>query len=433
MSISYKTKIIIDHTIGIIGIIILRYVGKYLSILLSRDHSMPSEPKAIVLAKIVGLGSIVYSSSLCKALKIKFPSAKIIYITSKSNLGLVERLNAVDEVLCLNDKGILSIISSVFNIIITLWRYRPELYFDLEVYSSFSAILATLSLARNRYGYYGRSAEFKKNLHTHMIFFNTRRHISDIYKQMALCVNASEINRLNEIITLSDKDREECNSVLKKLNIDNSKMIIVNPNASELCFERKWPLEKWVEYLSLSLKRFKEYMFLLVGAPDEEDYVSEIYKRLPADLMAKVHNVVGKFSLGGFLGLIEKCDLMVTNDSGPLHIALALGRPTVSMWGPTDYEHHVPKDGLQEILYCKTYCAPCLHHASFPPCEGDNKCMKSLPVMNVVEATERLLLKIRVGDSVGRRNADRLHSVQITRHDLEDINPVIHHWNSSHS
>ena len=53
--------------------------------------------------------------------------------------------------------------------------------------------------------------------------------------------------------------------------------------------------------------------------------------------------------------------------------------------------------------------------------------------MNVVEATERLLLKIRVGDSVGRRNADRLHSVQITRHDLEDINPVIHHWNSSHS
>jgi len=433
MSLSYKTKIIVDHSIGIVCVIILKFVGKFLSILLSRDHSIPSEPKAVVLAKIVGLGSIVYSGSLCKLVKIKFPSAKIIYITSKSNLELVKRFNAVDEVLCLNDKGIYSILSSVFNIIFTLWRYKPELYFDLEVYSSFSAMLATLSLARNRYGFYRKSAEFKKNLHTHMIFFNTRKHISEIYKQMALSVNASGISRLNEIITLRDKDREECHSVLKKLNIDNNRMIIVNPNASELCFERKWPQEKWVEFLSLSLKRFKEYTFLLVGAPDEEDYVSEIYEKLSTELMAEIHNVAGKFSLGGFLGLIEKCDLMITNDSGPLHIALALERPTVSMWGPTDYEHHVPMYGLQEILYCKTYCAPCMHHASFPPCQGDNKCMKSLPVMNVVEATERILFKIRVRDTVGRRNADGLHSVQVTHHDLVDFNPIILHQNISHS
>ena len=59
-----------------------------------------------------------------------------------------------------------------------LWHYKIDLYFDLEVYSAFSTILATLSLARNRYGFYIANTNFRREPHTHLVYFNDYRQIS---------------------------------------------------------------------------------------------------------------------------------------------------------------------------------------------------------------------------------------------------------------
>jgi len=70
---TYKHKILIDRTFGTAAVMILRFFTRLLGMLLKRDHSCPERPKTIVVAKIVGLGSIIYTTSLCRSLKERFP------------------------------------------------------------------------------------------------------------------------------------------------------------------------------------------------------------------------------------------------------------------------------------------------------------------------------------------------------------------------
>lgn len=430
MAVSYKAKILIDHTLGVAVAVVFKLAAKALSVVLRRDHSVPTNPKSIVVAKLVGLGSIVYTGVLCRALREKFPSAKIIYITSLSNKALAERLHGVDEVLCIKADGVFGIIRSGFGVVFGLWRFRPELYFDLEVYSSFSAILATLSLARNRYGLYRKNAGFKKNLHTHMIFFNTQMHVSEIYSQLALCVPAKPRGFINGVVEPTGSDREQSDEKLRALGLGSSKVVLVNMNASELLLERRWPTENWIKLLSQAVERLPEYAWLLVGSTGEARHVSQIYDGLGDKVRGKVHNVAGEFSLGEFLGLVEKCDLMITNDSGPLHIAVALGRPTVSIWGPVSPNSYGPREGVHEVIYTQTYCSPCLHQTDFPPCEGNNVCVKRITVSSVLQATERILCGQTQGD-IGSKNASLgdAAGVRMTYQNLVDFNPVILHGN----
>jgi len=428
MNLSYRNKIFIDHSLGTLAALFLKAISKILTLILDRDHAIPASPKCIVVAKLVGLGSIVYAGSLCRSLKERYPESKLVFITGIECGELVNRFNGVDQVLCLDARSFFSILKSSTRIIMSMWRYRPDLYFDLEVYSSFSAILATLSLAINRYGFYRKSAGFKRNLHTHMIFFNTHRHIIEIYNQMGKCVKANELKNIRNVYGVTDEDHAECADMLRKMGLSNRRLMLVNMNASELLLERRWPGEYWAELLEKLSERFPEYLILLTGSSKERSFVESVYGSLKEEAGEKVHNVAGKLSLGGFLGLIICSDLLITNDSGPLHIAVAQGKPTVSLWGPGSPESYGPRTGRHEVIYTQTYCSPCLYHADFPPCEGDNVCMKRTTVQTVFHAVERILQK-KTGGEIEKQREDGEERINLVCNYLADYSPVMFHKN----
>lgn len=419
---SFKQKLFIDHTIGFVAVITVKCIARCLSVLLRRSHEVPENPRTIVVAKILGLGSIVHSSVLCRALKTRFPGTEIVYLTSSANKGLCQRLTGVDRVICVDDGSIRSLIVTSLKSIIDLWKCLPELYFDLEVYSSFSAVLATLSLARNRYGFYRKSVHFKKGLHSHLIFFNARRHISEIYSQMARCVQATVTVDSEPLFRVTDQDRSQCAQTLEAMGIDNSKLILVNPNASHLSKERKWPTENWAKLIASVAESFPGYSYLLVGSQDEKPDVCKLGAMLPESL--QIHNTAGNFSLDAFFALVERCELMITNDSGPLHLAVGLNKSTVSLWGPGAPEHYTPRGGgSHEVVYGKTYCSPCLYHADLPPCEGNNVCMEKISVDEVLAATKRMLQGVS-GKMSESPEKEGQASVNVTVCDYSDLAPL---------
>lgn len=392
---TYKKKIFLDRTFGFIAAFIMRFLTRLAGIMWRRDHSLPENPRVIAVAKIVGLGSIVYTGILCRSIKERFPNCKLIYITSIGSFELVKRMSCIDKIFLINDKNMISMICSISSLILKLWRYRPVLYFDMEVYSSLAAIIATLSLALNRYGFYRKNADFKKGMHSHMIFFNTKKHISEIYGQMVLCIDSSPDPNLTGILNISSEDMNLCSNLLEKCEIKDALAVLVNVNVSDLLFERRWPAERWIDYLNNIVQQMGGCIFLLIGAPNEVEYVSTIYSSLFIETRRKVFNVAGKLPLGAFLALLEKSSLLITNDSGPLHIAAALNKPTISIWGPGAPEHYAPLGGVHKIIYNPVYCSPCLYHADFPPCEGNNVCMQNISVPILMEATEEMILYIR--------------------------------------
>ena len=398
--VSYHQKILIDRTIGFILSVLFAVLARLIGFVLRRDHGPAEHPKAIAVAKFVGMGSIVYVGLLCRALKKRFPETVLYFVTTKGCEAIARRLPDVDKVLTVDDSGVIKMAWTNIMLAAKLWFIRPELYFDMEVYSSYSAILANLSLARNRYGFYRKSVAFKKGLFTHLTFFNTRRHITEIYEQMGLAAGVgSNSESVPQVIVHAD-DEANLSSFLETRGLLHQQLIVVNVNASDLLIERRWPENNWVVYLEQATKRWPQWVFLLVGAPHERDYVSQIEKRLSPAAKERVLNLAGGVDFGTYLALIKRADLVVTIDSGPLHVAAALDRPTISLWGPGDPGHYAPCYGKHQILYETVYCSPCLYHADVPPCGGKNRCMENIPVEALLMSTDK---QIRETGQEGRQ------------------------------
>lgn len=112
---------------------------------------------------------------------------------------------------------------------------------------------------------------------------------------------------------------------------------------------------------------------------------------MPAGPREPVINLAGATSLGGLLALLQRAKLLVTNDSGPMHLADALGTKIVSLWGPSSPQSYGNWSPRHRMIYRNVYCSPCLLLVDKPPCQGDNQCMKGIRVREVAEAALSVL------------------------------------------
>src|SRR5260370_12576960 len=132
-----------------------------------------------------------------KALKRRCSDASLILGTLRYNEQLLTRLSCVDQILTLDDRSLLAMGVTTLRTIATLIRQRADLYFDLEVYSGFASLLALCAVTRNRLGFYRYSVAFKKGIYTHLVYFNTRMPVRQLYLQ--LCRVAGRPARPNQL------------------------------------------------------------------------------------------------------------------------------------------------------------------------------------------------------------------------------------------
>lgn len=381
-----RRKILLDRLIAKPVAFLLNLIVWPLGKIVSRNHDdSPNKVKVIAIAKLLGMGSILRATPLIRALRQKYPSAKYIFITTLKNKPLIDRIPLIDECYSIRDTSFLNLFRDILFLLINLWKNKIDLYFDLEVYSAFSTILATLSLARNRYGFYRESTRFRMGLNTHLVYFNDHRHISEIYLQFARACGVENMDCKIEKINLQDKDKLELREWLKSHNLsEDIPYIVINPNASDLLLERRWPKDYFVLLINALSHNWNNPIFI-VGSPEEYSYVNILWDKLSNQAKKITFNLAKKISLGAVINLIYKAKLMITNDSGLYHVAVSAEIPVISLWGPADPAHYAEVSGNKNIIfYCKDiYCSPCIHKVYFPPCRGNNICMKSIPPKEV--------------------------------------------------
>jgi ADP-heptose:LPS heptosyltransferase len=387
-----QTKVHLDRRLGVPLAHLLNILTRLVGEVLRRDHSITvANVRTIVFAKYVGMGSIVQATALIRSVKARFPRARIVFLTSRSCGRLVERLEHIDAVIAVDDRNIFRLAWSSLAAALTLMRERVDLFFDLEVYSAYASIMALLSIARNRLGYYRKSAEHKLGNYTHLIYFNPRCHIRYIYLQLAWTVGAEPVepNRLGPI-RVTDVDRTELTTKLGHLGIERGRYVVVTPNADLMSERRRWSTDKFATLIGQLVDRL-DLPVALTGVEAEKVYVAGIVSRITGRAANRVHNLAGELSLGGLLALLEQAHCAITIDTGPMHMAWALGTPTVSLFGPGDPAHYAWTGPGVEILYDRVYCSPCLYETDEPPCRGNNICMQRITVESVLAAVLRVL------------------------------------------
>ena len=389
---THRQRILADRLIGIPAAFLFNAFARILGEVLRRDHSAtPENVKKIIVAKLIGMGSILQATPLLNALRRHYPRAKITFFTLRSNRELLERLSCVDEILVLDDRNVFAMAATTLRAIAAMILLRADWYFDLEVYSAFASLLALWAVTRNRIGFYRYSTAFKKGIYTHLVYFNTRMPVRYLYLQLGRVAGVpAGQSSLTGPVRVDDADRESIRRLLSQSATwqPQAPYIVVNPNASDLLLERRWPASHSIA----ALERLAElgHQVVLMGAKNELPYVESLFDALSANARSRVVNTAGRLTLGELLALLEGAACVLTNDTGPMHMSIALQRPTVCLFGPANPEHYGQNLPQVEIFYGRVFCSPCLYEADEPPCNGNNICMQRIEPEPVVEAVARL-------------------------------------------
>jgi ADP-heptose:LPS heptosyltransferase len=356
-------------------------------------QASPREAATITIAKFEGIGSILYAMGLARAIRKAHPSVKLKFFTREENVKFVERFDEIDEIVLLKGESILQL---AFSWIQAVFKARSDIYIDLEVYSHFSALTSLATFSWWRAGFFRESANFRTGLYTHSVFFNSYRHVTSNYLQLGRClgfeISPTELPQPR----LHDHEGEIVRTNYRKKH-PGCLLVAVNPNASDLLYERRWPLEKFAAVLNAASGEFSNAVFVITGSPAEKEYAEQLLRLCGNMANVQVFNAAGALSFGEFLALIREADLLFTNDSGPLHLAFAYGTPSLSLWGPGDTKHYGPlHQEIHAVVETNLFCSPCIYQTSPPPCRGDNICMKNMPESEVLGL---LLAKLRALES----------------------------------
>jgi ADP-heptose:LPS heptosyltransferase len=374
-----RTQIIIDQymarPLAIVLNLVTRIVGKILRI----DHNLDKSFKTIAICKFKGMGSIIQATPMIAAIKEQHPEAEIIFVSTCGNRKLLERIDLIDTVICLDDRSFLKLLRTFFSSLYKLIRKKPDVYIDLEIYSDFSSLFTLFTLSQNRIGYYLRSSTFRMGIYTHMMFFNPRVPISEVYLQMAWLIGyrgpKPPLYPIYKNIETSPEARYP------------SPYIVINPNASDLRIERRWPAKNFVALIQDLLKSYPQKKILLIGSGSERTYTQSIKDELPDE---RVINFAGKTTLDDLIQIIRNANVLITNDTGPMHLGFACKTPAVCLFGPCAPTQYGQYENAW-IIYHNLYCSPCVHEFETPPCNGNNICMQKINVKEVLEMTAQAL------------------------------------------
>jgi len=366
-----KKLIKIDSFLGPVLIVLLRPASILLGTILGRDHDLVIR-KHLVVMKIKGGGSLLLTMPAMLSLRKKYPDKKLTLVASAEVKPFAELMGVFDEIVVVDTSNLFTLFFSSIGALRKVWR--ADALVNFEIHSKLATVFSCISCARNRFGFYHNMNSWQKDVITHLFFYNINSPIYINYNQVALVLGA-------EILPYEDvSDYFVKHNQLGTYQSDERSMdVVLAPFCSDLGKEREFLPEHWTTILKRKFENRNPTLIILGGAKDIENAArleSHLKNSIP-DL--KVRNRAGQTTLKESAIIMKSANEFITIDSGLNHIArLAGGVQITSYWGPTDPATRLaPFPGLSEtIVYKKMFCSPCVHSVAFPPCKGNNICMK---------------------------------------------------------
>ena len=382
----------VDDTLGMF---LCRVVG----LLLQLKHALLPRRRVvdkagvnhILIQKYFGMGSILHAIPLVRVLRENYPHARITFVTTSQYREVIALCGLADEVLAIDIRSLALFLLSCIRFMTALLKQRVDIAIDLEFFAKFPMLVSAASLAPLRIGLYQRKVR-PEGILTHKVHYNFYRHISEIYLAYAAQLALDERNGHHGQVLPSFRSELE-GPLRARLQLDAArKILIVNVNAGDLFAFRKWPAKHFTTLLSRLLDRHPEYCFLLIGTPAESDYVAQIMGSIGP--RSNLLNCAGKTTLRELFALIEMADLVITNDSGPLHIASYYGKNIAAFFGPETPVVYGPVNENALVFYSDhLYCSPCMsvydskQSLYAETCEK-NACLSTLLPERVLERIE---------------------------------------------
>jgi len=329
------------------------------------------EPNHFLIISTTGIGDTLFGTPAIRALKETYPLSHISVLTSPAGYELLRENPYIDSLFAFK-KGW----NNFFllpRLLKLLRRKRFEVVFIFHASDRIIFPLAFFTGAGRIIGASGRNKGLDFIL-TDPFSFSRKLHCIEERLALVKQVGADTKDKAMEIF-LTEREREWAKQFLKDKGINEDSLLIGMHPGAQKPYQR-WPAKNFIEAGNLLMKKFK-CRIIITGGIKEKPLTSEIASKIKGSI-----SVAGTLSVKETAALIEKINVFITNDTGPMHIAFALKTPTVALFSPTDPSLCGPYQAENVIVIKKPLtCNHCIGKKCYNPI-----CMEQISPQEVISA-----------------------------------------------
>ncbi|XOQ26328.1 MAG: Lipopolysaccharide heptosyltransferase II [Mitsuokella multacida] len=346
----------------------------------------------ILVINTMHIGDLMLVTPALRTLRTNYPEAHIALLTDKPLGDLVRCNKNIDECILIDkhgkDKGFLALLRFIRKI-----RSR---HFDLVINfhrNERASAIAAFSGGKRIVGYSQPGfkrffdkvmpnramADTPKELVEHQVTCHL-----EVLREAAGC---TKIDDRGLEMWLPPEEEEKAANIWQQEFSPDAKVIAFNIGAS-------WLTKRWLDtYFAECADRFirEGYDVAFFGGPTDVPIVEKCLAKMQEKDSPQVHVFTGKVSLIILAGLLRRCCLFLTTDSGPMHVGVAMNVPIVTMFGASPVPTFYPYDGKDVLIKTPEKCHPCGIHECPRTGKENMACMKNIPVDVVMKYAGELL------------------------------------------
>jgi ADP-heptose:LPS heptosyltransferase len=300
-------------------------------------------------------------------------NAELFFLIFKDNVKSLGILNTVadENIFKMRSDTPLNLITDIVRFVFWCRKNQITTTIDLELFSRITALLSGVSGATSRIGYTTLHDEgcYRGNMLTHPVRYNSHVHIAKNFMALSntalglqdtpyatVAVSDDEVKLTQRTFTPEDH-----NPVFEKIKgmhpaYNNQRIVLINPNASELLPQRRWLAEYFAQVMSSILTQHDDVIIIITGAPAERADAEALLKRVKHE---RCLNSADVFTFDELLPLYNMSTLMLTNDSGPGHFSAVTPLKVYVLFGPETPALYGSL-GNAENFYLGLPCSPCV-------------------------------------------------------------------------
>jgi ADP-heptose:LPS heptosyltransferase len=330
-----------------------------------------SEIRSLLIIRPGGIGDAVLLAPAIRSFKKTFPAIHITVLAEQRNAGVFALIPGVDRLLCYDRPGEM----------ITALRGSFDVVIDSEQWHRLSAVVARFASAAVKIGF---DTNERRRMFTHPIPYSHDDYevvsFDRLLEPLGIATAAMEMATPFLLVPVAASIKAA--GLLESFH--DEPFVAVFPGAS--IQERRWGADHFRRVAEV-LSAFGIRVCVVGGKEDHQQGEAIVGGGVGL-------NLAGLTSLAETAAVIQKSSLLLSGDSGVLHLAVGLGTPTVSLFGPGRARKWSPR-GQQHILINKGLaCSPCTTFGTTPTCPIDARCMRDITVDEVVNAVTMLLTSL---------------------------------------
>lgn len=366
-------------------------------------------PRKVLFIELSEMGSAILVDPAMRKMQT-VANAELFFVIFKGNAASLRLLNTVPvaNVFTIRENNLWNLAIDSLRFLLWSRKNKIDTVIDLELFSRYSALLAGLCGAVKRVGFHAFYNEglYRGAMLTHRVAYNPTLHIA---KNFIALVNAAlackaeqpysktiiddseiELARAPVVESVITAMRERIREAFPSYDEARHRIVLINPNASDLLPQRRWIPEYFVTVMRDLLAKSDDLLVLITGAPAESEQAENLKKQVAHE---RCVNFAGKQKLEELPALYQMAELMLTNDSGPGHFSSVTDLHTFVLFGP-ETPLLYGSLGNSTPIYAGLACSPCVSAANHrkTPC-NDNVCLQVIKPETVLSQLHEALAK----------------------------------------